>query len=385
MRTVSYRCQCRVALTSALLGLILAVGAALAPVAAAQVSLVARNTGPDASAYATQLDTGRPDVTLRQAGATPADAGEPNVGEAGTRTRAEHYQAIREEVLGLVDSENPRVALARFRALMKEDPVLLRNCHPFAHQIGRRAYARYGGFAEAATYRDDICNSGYLHGAIEAHFLTVRDPLDAMRTICDVYEQGRYASWQCYHGVGHGVMFFKKNDLPAAIALCTQYETAFARSSCVNGAYMENFNAEPNLHPSRFVNPADPFFPCAEQDPAFQGDCYLYVPTYYLGLHERDYGGALRLCAGAEGYARQVCTQGVGSQAIKENLDDPALVEAVCASGEPWQQRTCIDGMVGLFLNHHGAIEPGEALCPTLRPENQGICTSVVHSRRGFF
>jgi hypothetical protein len=187
------------------------------------------------------------------------------------RARAAHYQQIREELYTLVEQENPRAALDRMRALMKEDPELLRSCHPFMHQIGRRAYARYGSFAEAAQYRDDICNSGYLHGAIEAHFLTVSDPVAAMRTICEGYEPNRYPSWQCYHGVGHGVMFFKKNDLPAALALCGEYASSFARGTCANGAYMENFNTHEQMHPTRYVNPDDPFFPLRPGGPGLPG------------------------------------------------------------------------------------------------------------------
>ena len=331
---------------------------------------------PDESAVSRLTTTAPPP---RQADSETSDP------EADAQARRAHEQAIRDEVLALVEQENPRVALTRLRALMKDDPALLRTCHPFMHQIGQRAYVRYGSFAEAAQYRDDLCNSGYLHGVIEGHFSTTRDPLNSMKTLCAGYEPNKYASWQCYHGIGHGLMFFKRNDLPAVLALCNAYELDFARGTCANGAYMENFNAEDQLHPSRYRSADAPFYPCDLEGLSHRSACYLYAPAYYLALHKGDYEGALRLCRDAERQFRSACTRGVGSQSVKENIDDPHVVERLCDAGEAWQHRPCIRGMVSLFANHHGALEPVEQFCTTLRADNQPICADVVKGRRGFF
>jgi hypothetical protein len=29
-----------------------------------------------------------------------------------------------------------------------------------------------------------------------------------MQTMCDQYPVGSFLSWECYHGIGHGVMFY---------------------------------------------------------------------------------------------------------------------------------------------------------------------------------
>lgn len=327
-----------------------------------------------------------PAVPVLQAEGDPGEAPEPGSGEpAAPMTRAEHYQLIREDLLATVEQENPRAAMAKLRLLMKEDPVLLRNCHPFTHQIGRRAYQRYQSFAEAVSYRDEICNSGYLHGVIEAYFLSVPDPVNAMLTICDDYERGKFMSWQCFHGVGHGAMFYRKNDLPSALTLCERYSDSFGRMTCANGAFMENFNGDGMGFPSRFRSAEDPFFPCNNQVPTYQSTCYLYAPTYYLTLHERDYDGILGLCATVPSLVGGACTQGVGAEAIKQNLDDPALVEALCSRGANWQHDPCITGMVGLYVNHHGALDPARQLCDQLQPENRDLCSTYVRGVEGLF
>ena len=136
---------------------------------------VALAIGLGAGAPAARAATMAPisEAPVMQVEQAAEDGAAPEVGSDEARARRVYYQAIREELYVLVEQEGPRVALARMRALMKDDPVLLRSCHPFMHQIGRRAYARYGSFAEAVQYRDDLCNSGYLHGVIEGHFLAV--------------------------------------------------------------------------------------------------------------------------------------------------------------------------------------------------------------------
>ena len=69
-----------------------------------------------------------------------------------------------------------------------------------------------------------------------------------MKTMCDQYRSGSYMSWQCYHGIGHGLMFYTANDLPRSLKMCEGFDTDFSRSNCANGVFMENFNADQKLH-----------------------------------------------------------------------------------------------------------------------------------------
>src|SRR5918999_484818 len=79
------------------------------------------------------------------------------------------------------------------------------------------------------------------------------------------------------------------------------------------------------------------------------------APTYFLSLNQEDYAGALELCNGAEEPFRRACARGVGAQAMKENINDPKLVETACESGDPEQMEPCIDGLASLYTSHHGS------------------------------
>ena len=290
----------------------------------------------------------------------------------------EEYDKVKNELVAIMKEQDPRAALLELRERIKDDDALLRSCHAIVHDLGHVAYEHYKDFGEAMKYQDEICNSGYLHGIIETHFSKSDDVFDEMKVVCDPYPVEKYLSWECYHGVGHGVMYYTDNDLIKSLELCGVYENSFARSTCTNGVFMENFNVDQKLHVSKFLNPNDPFYPCGEQASDQKADCYLYAPIYYLSLHKNDYKGALKWCEGTELPYESTCVQGVGAQAIKENLNTPKFVEQICMNGRSAQVGACIRGMVGLFINHHGSLEPAQDLCEKLRITNREACYDAI-------
>lgn len=297
----------------------------------------------------------------------------------------EVYEETRDYFLNVLREQNPAVALEELRERITTDKGLARTCHPLVHELGRATYEKYQDFGTAMSYQDDICNSGYLHGVIESRFLGTSDIASAMKTVCDPYPQGSFMGWQCYHGIGHGAMLYTSNDLPEALALCESLEDAFARSTCGNGVFMENFNTDQKLHPSVFLKNDDLFYPCTEQKIAHKADCYLYAPTHYVSLHHNDYAGALMWCGGAEFFYRIICAQGVGSQAMKENILAPSFVEDVCAGAPVGYAGPCIHGMIDIYINHYGVLEPARVLCETMQPWSQSTCVSTLRSREGQF
>jgi len=297
----------------------------------------------------------------------------------------EEYKEIRDEYTALVRDKNPRVALERLRDEIETNDALLGSCHPVVHDIGHAAYEKYGDVGEAMKYRDEVCNSGYLHGIIESRFSESDDVLADMKTMCDEYRPGGYVSWQCYHGLGHGAMFYTANDLPRSLEMCEAFDSSFGRSSCANGVFMENFSADQKLHLSKFLKESDPFYPCMEQAKRFKNDCYLYAPTYFLNLHPEDYAGALRWCKGAEAGFESACAYGVGMQTLKENLDDPKLAESVCMGGETEQTAPCVEGMASLYISHHGSLEPAREMCARLATPNRRACYASVEAYTPLF
>ncbi|HLL40881.1 MAG TPA: cupredoxin domain-containing protein [Rubrobacteraceae bacterium] len=310
---------------------------------------------------------------------------EPAPGEEDGQLAEGRYEEVKGDYVALVRDEDPRAALSRMRGEIETDDALARSCHALVHDIGRESYRKYEDFGEAMKYQDEICNSGYLHGIIEARFSESEDVFADMETMCDEYPLRSTLSWQCYHGLGHGVMYYTANDLPRSLEMCDAFDSDFARSTCSNGLFMENFSADQKLHLSEYLKESDPLYPCAEQAERHKPNCYVYAPTYFLSLNQEDYAGALESCNGAEGRFQRTCAGGVGAQAMKENINDPKLVESACKDGSPQQVEPCVKGMMSLYINHHGSTGPARELCGRLEDSNQQACYGSIESHDRLF
>ncbi len=315
-----------------------------------------------------------------------SEEGESASSEEGTGEFSdERHEEAKDGYLALVRDEDPTIALEQLRYEIGANDALARSCHNLVHEVGRAAYEKYEDFGEAMKYQDELCNSGYLHGVIEARFSESEDVFADMRTMCGQYPPKSYLSWQCYHGLGHGVMYYTANDLPRSLTMCDAFDNSFAQTICSNGIFMENFSADQKLHLSEYLKESDPLYPCPEQEKEHKADCYLYAPTYFLSLNQEDYTGALELCNGAEEPFQRACARGVGTQTMKENINDPKLVESVCESGNLEQVEPCIAGLADLYTNHHGSPEPTRELCGRLEDSNRQACYGSVESMSSLF
>jgi hypothetical protein len=291
------------------------------------------------------------------------------------------YEAVRTKYLKIIDQQNPRVALDALDQEIQTNKPLLRSCHALTHEMGHEAYKKYNSFSTALKYQSEICNTGYMHGVIETHFSKVTDVFAEMKTICEGEDFGR-----CYHGVGHGVMYYTSNNLPKSLEMCNTYDTQPKRNYCAQGVYMENFNTDRKLHPSEYLKENDPFYPCGEAEPNFKAICYVYAPMYYMALHNDDGGATLNWCLTAETGFEQFCIRGTGNILIKYNINEPKIAEQQCNQLQSGEYRDyCIDGMIGLYINHYDSLQKGVEMCKTLDPENQPACNAGIKSRESLF
>lgn len=296
----------------------------------------------------------------------------------------EDYSKLSKELRFIVNQQNPKIALDKLSKVIATDSAVLRSCHVLTHEIGHEAYERYKNFGEVMKYKNEICNSGYMHGAIETHFYQSKDVFSDMKTLCSNYPHGKFLSWECYHGIGHGVMYYTSNDLPKSLAMCDSFNSSFARSNCSNGVFMENFNTDQKLHPSQFLDKNNLFYPCLQQNSDHKGDCYMYVPTFFLSMNKGEYTTALNWCERAEKNYQYACAYGVGSQAIKENINNPKIVETICENHSSFRN-SCISGMVGLYINHFGRLREAIELCSQLNRSNKSVCEVVVEQSSRLF
>jgi len=279
----------------------------------------------------------------------------------------------------LVEQKDPRVALQLLAERIKEDPALENSCHGITHDIGHAAYEKYG-FREALAYEDDICGSGYMHGVTEEYIEHTAHPLEAMLDACPP-EYGA-----CFHGVGHGLLLYYENDIPSALEGCSRFDEDTQKVQCSEGVFMQSFATEVSIHKNPYLNPEDTLSPCSEQEPLFKSACYFYSPRYYLRLHPGRYGKSLRVCMGAEPDYVAQCVRGVGSVAMKQNINNIPLVEGLCSElTEEEHQYACVSGMSSYYVIHTGSLEEAYALCSQLKTDFATVCEDTVAASAGFF
>lgn len=295
------------------------------------------------------------------------------------------YHSLRTQYLSVVRSQGPRQAVEKLKAESERDPVTLYYCHDLMHDVGKEAIVQLKDFSKAVSFQDATCVSGYIHGVLQEYFSTTKDTQSAMKSVCQNHKRDDFFAWECYHGVGHGLMYFSGNNLPESIEKCSSYDASFARVACANGVYMENFTADEKIHPTVYRKAADPFYPCKEQKDEYKSGCYQNAPIYYLTLNKFNYDKALRWCSSAEADFRNICYSGVGSQATRKNMQNIKYVESVCARGNSQQKNWCISGIVSYYSGHYGSVEKAAKLCDEFEKRNEETCREAISLHVGSF
>ena len=319
-------------------------------------------------------------VSPKQAQNDLADGGQNN----------EFYHGLVDQFRNIVRDENPRVAIEALRRASDQDPRVSKFCHDVIHEVGQSAYEKYQSFEGAITYRSDFCNSGYIHGVFEAYFRSAENPTDDLAKQCRGYAAGRreFDLWQCHHGIGHGFMYLTGGNLDESLALCRQsLDTSKAASSCQNGAVMEVFNEEELAKEAQFTAEGDGFLACSRLPGTAKGHCYTYLPTYIKQQSATTtFADILKKCDQAEFGYKSTCISGVGNEALKRNMSNPAGVFDLCrrAGAYPYQQ-ACVKGAVGMMMNQTGSLKAGREMCEVAGSNFQSTCLSAVDDARSLF
>lgn len=297
----------------------------------------------------------------------------------------EDYVAMEADLVQVLQQEGVRPALLELITAAQADSRVMNSCHSLAHTLGRAALRYVGDFGEAFMYQDEFCNSGFIHGILEERFSDSLNVEKDMRMACESSSPNMFEYWQCHHGVGHGLMFYSENDLPASLDLCDAYSVEMARSACRNGVFMENFNVDGKLHLSQYLNPHDPFVPCASLP--YQEECYLYAPIYILSLNRGALEMVVQFCDRAPSPFDVMCARGAGFQILKRNVQEAAFVQELCMRAFTQDQRSgCIEGMVNFYVHHYGGnTKEALHLCREVRSQYSALCRAHVDFLREYY
>jgi hypothetical protein len=244
--------------------------------------------------------------------------------------------------------------------------------------IGHAAGERYGSIAEAYRRGDRFCASGYYHGVMEA---IVEGPdrsraLDRPDTICAGLRRGSVDEGNCAHGLGHGFMVVRANDVPASLRLCDRLSADYERRNCYDGVFMENVMAEDDpRHPSRYLDRSRPLRLCSLLAARYAESCVKRQVLYALEVTRGDFRTIFDLCRRLGSGPRRPCDRQVGEAAADLNImsQPDVSVQAgataqICGlAPDAGATRRCVEGAAGYFVFHYDRTAEAQAFCRGLR------------------
>jgi hypothetical protein len=272
--------------------------------------------------------------------------------DTGTYAWHNHEKSDHRGIVRVYDPKNPLVAIDKTKKELREtrdrflamldprddttishmietleaDTKLSRNCHDMAHDLGHRAYELYG-FSRAMTFGsgaentsvDDICAGWYMHGILEELFLHHPELQKTPEKVCIGVVDAHKGS--CYHGVGHGLMFTVKRDVPKALLACRTMSNMTFVYRCFEWVWMEMFWGDTG-HAGADSLGWDidaPFEKCSQAHLDEKPTCFLYAHLGYLRYHPWDFPGVIRFCtlANLTDADKNFCLKWVGITMMK--------------------------------------------------------------------
>ena len=292
---------------------------------------------------------------------------------------AEPARCLEQAYGNLAYTEGPKPALRRLVADMAAKPDVERGCHRIVHTIGSATLARDdGNVGKAFTEGDSTCWSGYYHGILERALLDAKNEVllrAAVRGVCAevLRDEPQFISYQCVHGLGHGLMILTGLDLPRSLEQCEGLKTQWEQISCDGGVFMENFNTSYGVT-SRYVKDDDLLYPCDAVAERHKLYCYLQITDRLLGATNYDWKKAATLCAGAERAWRATCFQSYGRSASgTARLDRDQLLQ-YCGVPAPRWRGDCVYGAVRDITSNDAASTRAIAYCNAVEARLRGRC-----------
>jgi hypothetical protein len=264
----------------------------------------------------------------------------------------------------ILHSQGLGAALDSLAARAERDTALQRDGHQMAHRLARQAVAGRSGDAAVIAGCRPVFASGCYHGVVEAAVRQAgRIDTPSLERLCATVETGGAGpggTFECLHGLGHGLLGALRHDLPATLRACDALSTPRRAASCHAGAFMEGVIAavqpaavhEGHVHPAEHpaapprmaLDPADPYSPCRAWGDPYADACWLFQGFVILRANGFDAARALRVCDDAPDGRAPRCYEAVGHQLTGLFQKGDAWILEQCARGRPPLVARCAAG-----------------------------------------
>ncbi|MGB0909702.1 MAG: hypothetical protein ACPGYT_05020 [Nitrospirales bacterium] len=300
----------------------------------------------------------------------------------------------------IIHEKGVEEALRFIEVIVTTDRVALREAHNLTHHVGRMAFRHLKDVTQVMSECTAAHQSGCYHGALEAYFQNKSDiqPIDVMAICSSKLEQekGRFAYFNCFHGLGHGLTMHLNHDMKKSLAMCDTLKTKWDQESCYGGVFMEtvvtgirgfqshsghhgHHGEKMSDHPAKLIDPKNPLYPCSDLDKKYLRECYMMQTSIILHLTHYDFAKAFLECDKAPEDMRPTCYQSMGRDISGHTLRDIKQSLRLCDLGTATHQGRCFIGVVKNFLNVSGqASENAFEFCRQSPKQHKKDCHYAI-------
>jgi hypothetical protein len=202
-----------------------------------------------------------------------------------------------------------------------------------------------------------------------------------LNTICaDIpgKESYNFDYYNCVHGLGHGIMELKADNLFDSLKMCDNLTGDWEQQSCQSGVFMENIISYDHLGTSNYLRKDEPLYPCTAVDGKYKFQCYLGQTSYALQVTNYNFPKIFDLCATVAEPFRDVCNQSIGRDAANQASHDAERTKALCYIPTDQNDRTnCIVGAVKEIISYYHSDKQAQDFCKVLDDKDQAGCLST--------
>lgn len=277
--------------------------------------------------------------------------------------------------------------------------------HMAMHMVGHHAYMHGGDLKEALKYlpvgdaaiEEFLEFNGYQHGVFEAFFAAnkERPTRDLMGEACadhmipspEVSRERSILGPECFHAVGHSLMYILDNDVPRALAACDEAPHQWMQEWCYHGVFMENHY----LHipgyleeaPKPYATGVKGIEMCSTLDEKYRSSCSQFVGWVYMEIYPGDFDGAFAACRKfGENDARICIARTARFHLASQFREDFSAIIAACREAAFFMD-ACLQGAaIGVREGIAGMEQQNVSFCAVVPSEERGVCEDAVEHYR---
>ena len=286
-------------------------------------------------------------------------------------------------------------AIDDMKVRAQENPIVLGDCHPLMHVIGRTAAENYPSVSQAFAHGDPYCWSGYYHGIMEGIVDKIgieKLPTELNNICAEIPGKEKYTFdyFNCVHGLGHGIMALLDDDVFKSLNMCDNVSGDWEQNSCYSGVFMQNIIDSTNVADTnntvKDLKPDDPMYPCNAVATKYKNQCYLGQTSYALQVTNYNFSKVFSMCQALDEPYRDICNQSMGRDVANQSNHQSELTKTRCdIPGEDNATNNCIIGALKELISYYHSDSQAKYFCSIVDKKFQSTCNNTTNAYYSLF